>query len=224
MERIIDRFDKYMKSKGLSDNKVTVDLSFSIGMLGKSRKEGRDLSRNAIESILNFYTDIENVWLLTGEGEMLKPSSNVLESPNPPKQIVNNEKRGIPYYDVDFIGGYDLVENDQTIAPAYYIDFPEYNDADQWINMTGKSMEPTIWHSDKIAIRELKDWNTYLLYGEIYALVTEQYRTVKILRKSKLGDDFIKLVPINSEFDEQDIPKSIVKKVFSVLGTAKKLF
>lgn len=68
MERIIDRFDKYMCFRELNDNVVTRDLSFSVGLIGKSRKEGRDLSRNAVDRILNFYTDINPIWLVTGEG------------------------------------------------------------------------------------------------------------------------------------------------------------
>ena len=39
IDRCIDRFTKYMKIKGLSDNKVTIDLDFSVGTLNKSRKE-----------------------------------------------------------------------------------------------------------------------------------------------------------------------------------------
>ena len=69
--RRIERFDKYMAFKGLNDNKVTVDLELSNGTIGKSRKNGRDLSDRVIEQILNFYTDLNKVWLLTGEGEML---------------------------------------------------------------------------------------------------------------------------------------------------------
>ena len=65
----IDRFDKYMKYKGLNDNKVTIQLALSVGTLGKSRKSDRDLSDKVIEKILNFYTDLNRVWLLTGEGE-----------------------------------------------------------------------------------------------------------------------------------------------------------
>lgn len=70
--RKIDRFDKYMNIKGLNDNKVTVQVGLTVGVLGKSRKERRDLSDNSIEQILNFYTDLDRVWLLTGEGEMLR--------------------------------------------------------------------------------------------------------------------------------------------------------
>lgn len=79
--RKIERFDKYMKFKGLNDNKVTVQLGLSVGTLGKSRKEGRDLSDRVVEQILNFYNDLNKVWLLTGNGEMLiQPTSQVIQS------------------------------------------------------------------------------------------------------------------------------------------------
>ncbi len=75
-----------MSAKGLNDNKVTIQLGLSVGTLGKSRKEGRDLSSKVIELILNFYKDLNRVWLLTGEGEMLCGSSSQIShganSPN----------------------------------------------------------------------------------------------------------------------------------------------
>lgn len=67
----IERFDKYLSYRGLNDNIVTNDLGLSVGTIGKSRKDGRDLSDRVVELILNFYTDLSRVWLLTGEGEML---------------------------------------------------------------------------------------------------------------------------------------------------------
>ena len=69
--RVIDRFDLYMKEKGLNDNRVTVQLGLSVGSIGKSRKEGRDLSKKAIAKILAYYNDLDETWLLTGNGEML---------------------------------------------------------------------------------------------------------------------------------------------------------
>ena len=69
--RVIDRFDLYMKEKGLNDNRVTVQLGLSVGSIGKSRKEGRDLSKKSVAKILAYYNDLDETWLLTGNGEML---------------------------------------------------------------------------------------------------------------------------------------------------------
>ncbi len=69
--RLIDRFDEYMMAKKLNDNKVTNQLGFSVGTIGKSRAEGRDLSKRAVQRILAVYNDLDENWLRTGEGEML---------------------------------------------------------------------------------------------------------------------------------------------------------
>lgn len=75
-ERIISRFDKYMIYKKLNDNKVTVQLNLSNGLLGKARLEDHDLGKRTIEKILNFYTDLDRTWFITGHGEMLKSEYN----------------------------------------------------------------------------------------------------------------------------------------------------
>lgn len=71
MKRVIDRFDAYMEASGLNDNKVTVQLGLTRGLIGKSRQPKRDLSTSVVEKILAHYNDLSRVWLLTGEGEML---------------------------------------------------------------------------------------------------------------------------------------------------------
>lgn len=203
----------FIEYKGLNKAEFERISGLSNGFVDKA---GDNTRQSSLDKISIAFPDLNKVWLITGVGLMLNTGQI--------KPIINHDRKGVPYFEVDFIGGFDLVENDQTITPAYYIDFPEYNDSDMWINMTGKSMEPTIWHGDKISVKALNDWNTYMLFGEIYAIVTDNYRTVKIVRKSKLGDDYVKLVPINVDFDEQDIPKSIIRKVYTVMGSAKKLF
>lgn len=83
-------------------------------------------------------------------------------------------------------------------------------------------MEPKINHGDVIALKSctLDD----VQYGEIYAIVLDTIRTVKILRKSS---DPMKLrfVPINTrDFDEQEFDKRRILKVYEVLGSISKFF
>ena len=136
---------------------------------------------------------------------------------------LSTQATGVPYYDVDFCGGFDFVLNDQTKLPAGYINIPQYNKADSWANITGHSMEPLISNGDIIALRKVEDWQTYMLYGEVYGIMTNEWRTVKRVRKSP-NPDYIILEPINKEYDEQEIPKSIITGVWQILGCAKKFF
>ena len=46
------------------------------------------------------------------------------------EEYYNQSKQGLPYYDVDFLGGFNDVFSDHTITPSYYIDFKPYNHAD----------------------------------------------------------------------------------------------
>ena len=132
---------------------------------------------------------------------------------------------GVPYYETDFIGGFDLIFNDQTTTPTYLIDFKKYNDADCWCNITGHSMEPEITHGDIIALKEVQDWDKFLPLGEVYAIVTNNdLRTVKrIGAGSQKG--FFNLVPTNKspEYGVQEIPINMIVKVFRVLGCMKRL-
>ena len=129
----------------------------------------------------------------------------------------------VPYYAVDFIAGFDLVVNDQTSRPDGYISFPNIRGAQFWVDVSGKSMSPLIDPGDVIALKLVENWTTNILYGEVYALVTEQYRTIKRVRKSD-REGYIRLVPENRDFDQQDIPASSVVAIYQVLGCAKKIF
>lgn len=156
-------------------------------------------------------------WLITGEGSMLKSVE--------PIAIVNYESKGAPYYNVDFIGGFDVISNDQTINPDYYIDYPPYNkEGVMWCNVTGHSMEPEIYHGDTIAIKDTNETNiNYLPFGEVYAIITDNFRTIKRLSKSE-KEGFIRLIPTNQapEYTPQDIPIDKIRKVYQVLVSVKR--
>ena len=164
--------------------------------------------------------------------EFLREQCPELDSEIGPGWFVNSEgvklgkHKGAPYYNVDFIGGFDLVLNDQTINPDYYINFEPYNKPGVvWCNITGHSMEPELSNGDYIALKEMTDPVQYLPYGEIYAIVTESYRTVKRIGKAE-QKDFVRLIPTNKspEYSPQDIPISMIQKVYAVLGSMHRLF
>ena len=182
------------------------------------------LSRNTYDTELIFAKcdNINASWLLTGEGNMLRSESEKEEK----LPSVNQTYEGAPYFNVDFIGGFDVIVNDQTRNPDFYINYPPYNqEGVVWCNLTGHSMEPEISNGDIIALREVTTPIQYLPAGEIYGIVTEEYRTVKRVRLSQ-KEGFVRLIPSNKseEFCEQEIPISMILKVYAVLGSIRKFF
>ena len=191
------------------------------------------ISRNTfdIDIIYAKCINISPEWLLTGNGPMLKTSSD--NKTNVEQQQVSTNKAdestplvtydpnvGVPYYDVDFVAGFDLIINDQTFLPTANIVVYGFEKAQMWCNVTGNSMYPKICHGDMIALREctLED----VQYGEIYAVVLDTIRTIKILRKSDDPNKF-RFIPINTEeYDEQEFCKSRILRVFEVLGNVSR--
>ena len=136
------------------------------------------------------------------------------DEPRPVKSFTH----GVPYYDVDFRLGFDLMMNDQTTRPDYLIDFAPYNKCDVWCNARGDSMAPTIANGDIIALKEIAD-PSFLANDEIYAVVTtNDMRTIKRVRDE--GDSLL-LIPDNKAYSDQRLPKTLIGKVYKVVGCMK---
>lgn len=166
------------------------------------------------EKIIETFRQYNRGWLLTGEGEPMAAGATA-----PVKSLTT----GVPYYNVDFIGGFDIIFNDQTVTPEYLIDFAPYNKATCWCNITGHSMEPEINHGDIIALKEIVD-PSFLPFGEIYAIITSNgMRTIKRIGPASCPENY-SLIPANRspEYGIQEIPKTFVFKVYQVLGCVKK--
>ena len=175
-------------------------------------------SFDVIQRILSTYSNVNPDWFIFGTGSMLRNES---ENPLP---SINQDCNGSPYYNVDFIGGFDILFNDQTINPDFYINYPPYNkEGVVWVNLTGHSMEPELSNGDIIALKPMNTSIEYLPTNEIYAIITEDYRTVKRIELSDRAG-FVRLIPSNKEFKTQEIPIEMITKVYAVLGSIRKFF
>ena len=202
--------DHYYMSPSAFATRIGVKTKQAIYDILKGRTRG--ISASIEGKILSAFPEVNRVWLLTGEGPML-------QGEEPTKSY---EGHGVPYYNMDFIGGFDLMLNDQTNVPEYHINFKPYDKATCWCNITGHSMEPEINSGDIIALRRIEDFS-FLPLGEIYAIVTtNDMRTVKRLGPSDQPDCY-SLIPTNKspEYGIQTLPKDKIRYVFEVLGCMK---
>ena len=220
MGNILSRIQEIASNEGIT-------IGASKGVLSRAINNGTDIQAKWLSIIVENYPRYSTGWLLTGAGSMLKDDLNGIQTadeanPSTLPTTSMNPSVGTPYYDVDFIGGFDEVFNSQVNIPATNIVIRGFEKASLWCNVTGHSMEPKINHGDIIALRQctLND----IQYGEIYAVVLDTIRTIKILRRSS-DPSKLRFIPINTEdYDEQEFDKSRIMNVFEVIGSISKFF
>ena len=227
MGNILSRIQEIASNEGITIGAMERTIGASKGVLSRAINNGTDIQAKWLSIIVENYPRYSTGWLLTGAGSMLKDDLNgikTIDEANPSFMPTTsmNPSVGTPYYDVDFIGGFDEVFNSQVNIPATNIVIRGFEKASLWCNVTGHSMEPKINHGDIIALRQctLND----IQYGEIYAVVLDTIRTIKILRRSP-DTSKLRFIPINTEdYDEQEFDKSRIMNVFEVIGSISKFF
>lgn len=233
-EKVIDRLDKYMQQRGINDNQVTVRANLSVGLLSNARKGNHDLGRKSIDKILNCYQDIDRVWLLTGEGEMLtKPRrigeliEELYESGeinNISEQVIrehsHNRKHkkeertnGIPLFELEATAGFSALYRDLSSAASDYISIPNLPPVDGAIYARGDSMSPLIASGDIVIFKKVELHPDNIIWGSIYiisyTLDGDDFTVLKYIRHSS-RDGYIRLESYNPRFDPQDIPSSSI--------------
>lgn len=218
MEGIHDRLRQFLKYEKITQQRVADDMGRTLQYVN-GMVNGRSSIGKKVAARLQELYGVSSGWLLTGDGTMFAHSANNEPEVVSDVPVVTMEPtKGRPYYNVDFRLGFDIMTNDQTVNPDYMIDFPPYNDVDCWVNAHGDSMAPTISSGDIVALKRIDD-HSYLINGEIYAIVTTNgLRTIKRVRDN--GETFT-LIADNKEVGEQVIPKQLVTHVYHVRGTIK---
>ena len=227
MGNILSRIQEIASNEGITIGAMERTIGASKGVLSRAINNGTDIQAKWLSIIVENYPRYSTGWLLTGAGSMLKDDLKGIQTadeanPSTLPTTSMNPSVGTPYYDVAFIGGFDEVFNSQVNIPATNIVIRGFEKASLWCNVTGHSMEPKINHGDIIALRQctLND----IQYGEIYAVVLDTIRTIKILRRSP-DPGKLRFIPINTEdYDEQEFDKSRIVNVFEVIGSISKFF
>lgn len=210
----------YLQKKGVSLYEFYKNTGVTRGIL----TQNNGINEDNLAKFLAYAPDVSPEWLLTGRGEMLKSSTSETVTPDaqPEPKVTTDPAEGKPYFDVDFLGGFHEIFNDQTNLPALRIIVPGFEKADLWCNVTGHSMEPRISHGDIIALRQCSIDD--IQYGEIYAVVLDSIRTIKILRRGPSPDTLL-FVPINKpDFEDQPFPIARIIRIFEVIGSISKFF
>jgi len=217
--RFIDAVDVILRDNNVSKSAIAGQLGITPQKFSEILGERMNAGTDMMAKLCSNY-EISADWLLTGEGDMRKGISETLNEPK--KEVIFDRNVGQPYYNVDFVGGFGEIFNSDTRLPECNIVVQGFEKASLWCNITGHSMEPKICHGDIIALRECTVSDVQ--FGEIYAVVLDTIRTVKIIRKGS-SPTMLRFVPINiTQFDEQEYDIRRILHIYEVVGAISKFF
>lgn len=215
---------KYRTQKSIA-SKIDVDYTnLSSAISGRQQY----LTRGLAEKFNTAFPELNVDWILKGEGDMLKEkqeNSNV--AINNTLLKVKNSNVNVPYYDVDFAGGWDSDEMFSNQLPAFNITSPDFVNAEFACNLVGNSISNRVPNGAVIGLREIFGWQTYFPTNELYGVLTKNdLRTVKIVKRSK-KNGYLTLVPDplakfnQTGYEPEEIPIEFVSKFFQVVAWAK---
>lgn len=204
-----ERIVKYIKFHSMKQGEFCERIGVAKTYIASIRSS---ISPGKLAKIATEFPDLNIEWLLTGEGDMLKEERQEIEI---------SYTEGVPYYDVDFQAGFDVMASPDHNNPECLIKFPKYERATLWCNASGDSMGPEINNGDTIALQKVDDFR-FLPYDGIYAIVTtNDMRTIKRIGKGVAPNSY-RLIPTNKEYEEQDLPIDMIACVYRVLGCVKR--
>lgn len=202
-----DRLLDFVAYTGLSRRKFQERINVSNSYI-QNISEG--IGADVMNRISIQFPDLNTSWLLTGEGEMLKSSCDVVS------QKSSNTRPRIPY---DAAAG-TLTETVEGVAeyqceqvPIIGV-FPRY---DFTIRIVGRSMEPEYFAGDEVACLRVNE-KRFLQWGRLHVLDTTQGVVIKRIYDN---GDCIVCKSFNPEFPDFSIPKEDIRSYNLVVGSIR---
>ena len=171
---------------GLSLQRIQELTNLPLKMLKAYDNGSKEMPDDILEAFENLFERIENEY---NEREEDNTSIPVLITDD----MVSNVK--VPFYEVDFAGGFTSPEMFSEVKPSFVISSPSFSGADFACVLTGNSMSRRIKNGSVIGLKKINEWWEYFPTNEIYAIVTKNgLRTVKIVKRSS-ESGYIDLIP-----------------------------
>ena len=235
MNTIQERILQYLDLKEITPYRFCKDLGFSMGYLDKKGAIGTDKYLKIIE----YYNDLNANWLLTGEGEMLKPNIKEMpplkrvakrvafseETKNTKNATILNEPttdyEGIPLIPIEAMAGFGTggvqvmdYDTERYVVP----EFTELN-VDFMLRVKGSSMYPKYNSGDLVACKKLVLNDIFFQWNKVYVLDTDQGALIKRIKKG--SDDHLQIVSDNPSYEPYELHLSKIHAIAIVLGVIR---
>lgn len=238
MDKIRERLYKIAEYKGLSMRKFEELCNLKRGNISNMTEYGT-IGSDKLSKIIDAFSEVNIEWLLTGRGDMLKskcPQYNTPDeiSPDPndkdteffapdqinqvhfPKSVEQlSPLESIALYDIEAAANLQSLYDNRHENIIGQIAIPDIPKCDGAVYVRGDSMYPRLKSGDIIVFKFVPNELSSIFYGEMYLISMDldgdDYLTIKYIKRSERGDNWVKLVSHNPEHDPKDIPLSAIR-------------
>lgn len=214
---IKERIYRFINESDISVRQFEKNVGLSNGAVSKM---GNSTRRSVLDKIFFAYPNISQIWLLTGEGEMLKNDSDFKHELRSDSNVHKDVM--VPLIHIDSVGGMRS-QNLLTSGEQYVermVPFPNARPDDVAILQSGNSMAPTIPAGAILQIRRVEKWRDYFGYGSDFVLWLDDDRriTKQVLKCTADPRNYVVCHSYNPEVADEELPKAMIREVWKVVN------
>lgn len=224
-------------TRELSDN-----LGYSLTKLyDVQRGKTKRLSDELVGLILEKYPRFSKVWLMTGEGNMLKSAENIsLAMPEtrkkeqgsiqkktniiaPSVEIVSPNNKGIPLVTQTAVAGFgnaDFAIQEADVKEYYIVPKFRYHQVDFMIEISGSSMYPKYNSGDVVACTILHD-GAFIQWNKCHIVATREQGILCKRLMPGSSNDMLKMVSDNENYPPFEVSKDDITGIALVVGVIR---
>lgn len=207
-----ERIKQFIAFEKISQKEFEKRIGASNGYVNSISKS---IGANYMVAINREFPNLNETWLLTGEGEMLKNGETISETVDIPGKH-NMKVCMVPLIPTEALAG-SLVGVSESVDIANCRKIPcPMPEAELAIPVTGDSMMPEICSGTVLYIKRINE-RAFIPWGHTLVVDTENGVVVKKIYPSD-DDGYIKAVSNNSAYPPFDIDKASVYGIYRVLG------
>ncbi len=173
---------------------------------GKTKR----LSTDLVNKISSVFPELSRVWLLTGEGEMLRGEVKAQEG-----------FCMVPLLPVEaFAGPIDSYLSGAVTAAQCARAVSPVAGAELAIPVSGRSMEPLFMDGSLLYVARI-DGSAFIPWGAPLVVDTDNGTLVKRLYPAEGRDDMVEARSVNPDYPPFLVPKASVRALYRILASAK---
>ncbi len=213
--KAIHRLYQYIDSKDIKPTRLEKEIGLSNGYLGTQMKRDADLGEGVLLKIIDYCLDINPIWLLTGQGDMLRSDADTQIAAAEPTAV-----GGIPLIPIEAMAGVLSGNSTQVMErDCEHYNIPMFKGAEFLIRISGDSMQPKYYSGDIVACKRLP-LDTFFQWNRVYVVDSEQGVIIKRVRRGS-DDRHIVFVSDNTAYEPFELPLDKIYSIALVVGVVR---